>query len=369
MKWFTLALALLLHPFFGIHCLRRIGPRRRFAHLNNDSRTLLSFKYIRWVMVGFLLTQWPTTALADSKTLEGHKDKVLSVAFSPDRKSIASGGQKGTIYVWDLTTCKIQDELDEGEAQVLDLAFVVEGKELVSACMVWEMKKNKNIGRLRWWNIKEKKVVREVAFESGYSCFAASSDGKKLATGSGLQGVDRRDAGDLILWDMKSGKQLGKCCGLSGDVNTATFSQDGELIAGGDHSGEVRIWDTNTRKEVAKLKLDDVQSLAFSPDKKFLAANENERLAIVELATGKKNTVLRAPLNSGQRVVYLPGGQSILTTCVGLVTRVDILTRKTEAVISETAWIQNLAISTDGEWVAACCRESKMIEVRSLRKK
>jgi WD40 repeat protein len=40
------------------------------------------------------------------RTLTGHKGGVTSVSFSPDGKSIASGSEDNTVWLWDVHTGK-----------------------------------------------------------------------------------------------------------------------------------------------------------------------------------------------------------------------------------------------------------------------
>src|SRR5262245_62401378 len=70
-------------------------------------------------------------------TLVGHTDGVTSVAYSPDGKTLASGGLDGTIKLWNVATSKEQATLSEHKYSghrywVYCVAFCPDGKALAS---------------------------------------------------------------------------------------------------------------------------------------------------------------------------------------------------------------------------------------------
>jgi WD40 repeat protein len=65
-------------------------------------------------------------------TLKGHTAKVLSVAYSPDGKTLASGSIDQTIKLWDVATGKEQATLKGHTRYVASVAFSPDGKTLAS---------------------------------------------------------------------------------------------------------------------------------------------------------------------------------------------------------------------------------------------
>ena len=101
----------------------------------------------------------------------------------------------------------------------------------------------------------------------GLGTAAYSADGKLLAAGS-------YSFGTIKMWDLDSMKEKMTLYGQS-PVQSVAFSPDGKRLAA--TSGELRVWDVANGTEIITLTDAAVNRATFSADDKWLAANPSER--------------------------------------------------------------------------------------------
>jgi WD40 repeat protein len=75
---------------------------------------------------------WNVETGKRTASLRGHEKGTWSVAFSPDRRTVAAGGADGKVRLWDVETGKLTKTLEGHEAQVYSVAFSPDGRTLAS---------------------------------------------------------------------------------------------------------------------------------------------------------------------------------------------------------------------------------------------
>ena len=185
---------------------------------------------------------WDMHTGEHKRTLNGHKHRVYSVAFSPDGKTLASGSDDNTIRLWNVDTGETEriltghagefEGVDNGHSNVegvKSVAFSPDGKTLASGG-------GDNV--IHFWDIGTgKREMTLVGHTHWVFSLAFSPDGKTLASGS----VDS----NIRLWDAYTGEHKKTLTGHSAWVRSIAFSPDGKTLVSGSDDGSVLLWKTD----------------------------------------------------------------------------------------------------------------------------
>jgi WD40 repeat protein len=294
----------------------------------------------------------------ESKVLEGHKDLVRCIAFSPDGDKLASGSNDGTIRLWEVGSGKEQFVLDAPPTRVGYLAFGADGKTLVASGL---QKDGKDwTGAIQIWDLNEKKIINTIKFPGGVR-MAISPDRTMIATTGG-----RIADFDIYFWDAKTGKEVGCLSGRETPPDSFAFSATGNLLAVGGGGGAVEIWDWKAKKKLSEWKVHSgpVIAVTFTPDGRTLAtAAIGERIKLSDVERAKVSDTIAYSCSEELCLTYSPKGGS-LATSDGHLYIIDaakhLLLRELEG---HEYPLKCVVFSPDGKLVAAAGGKEKNIRI------
>ncbi len=288
-------------------------------------------------------------------TLLGHKGAVWSVAFSPDGKHLVSGGQDGTVKVWDAATGQELLTLKGHTSPVRSVAFSPDGNRIATGAG----DPNKPAEAKVWDAGTGQELLALKRFTGEVWSVAFSPDGKRIVTGDGHRAGGR---GEATVWDAGTGQEILALKGHTGPVRSVAFSPDNQRIVSGGGDG-AKVWDAETGQELRALKgyTAYVWSVAFSPDNKRIVTGCWDRTAKVwDAATGQELLTLKGHTGWVLSAAFSPDNKRVVTGSVDNTVRMwdaetglEVLALKGHA-----AEVSSVAFSPDGKRIVSASADS-----------
>jgi WD40 repeat protein len=214
------------------------------------------------------------------RSLNGHKDRVVSIARTRDDRFFATADLAGKLIIWD--------------ARSLVAKLSLECKGDISGLAIGSQSIIVGYDGVKMIDLKDT-TKRRVIVEEGedrYKYTRFSPNEKLLATGTYgiLQGSQ------LQIWQSEDGKLLADFGELKGWMSCLVWSRDGSKLVTGLNrptkwESVVYVWDAASRKQVAQYELKNqyVQSVLASSGRSVLAlVSDRTDLEIITLGLRPK---------------------------------------------------------------------------------
>ena len=245
---------------------------------------------------------------AGAISLDGHNDFVRAIRFHPDGARIASGGDDGTIRIWDVAKGKEIRSIDSGHGWVLSLSYDPDGELLASGgrdgtVKVWGRELEEPLHTLEghpWW-------VTSVAFHPGGGLLASAGDDPAIR-----------------LWDTRTWTSKGAWKGHKGWIDTIQFQADGAHLVSSGYDDTIFLWnapDGTVARTIPVVRGEPMHMavparIALHPDGRSLGATwgiYHANARIIDLGENGGYRDLEARVQGASCIAFAPDGKRLAT--------------------------------------------------------
>ncbi len=236
---------------------------------------------------------WDSDSGMELHALRGHGREVASVVFSPDGKVLVSGSRDHTIRLWDAKSGEQLQPRQGHEGPVNNLAVSLDGRLAAAAC---------GDNTVRLWELATQRQLHVLRGHTGLVYgIAFSPDGRTVATGS----ADRT----VHLWETATGREIHLLRKQQGAIYSIAFTPVRNMLLWGEANGTLHFWDRTTGKELQQLpEIYSGKSFQLSSDGKILATAARDAVHLLDVKTGKE---LRRFAGDWPHIGISPDGQTL----------------------------------------------------------
>lgn len=220
---------------------------------------------------------------------------VTATAFSPDGKTVVTGSDGGTAYLWDMPEnqpCQLRGNTMEHQGSITDVAFSPDGMRLLTGgrdgkARLWDVATGLPIGK----PMEQQRSVLALAFQPDGQGAVIAGEEQASATGRSMMAASNWR---IQRWDMTDSRPLRTLLTIPEGVVAAAFDSDGQTLRTIHCDAVVKTWDPTNGRDLESLKLKTDRTpltyAAFSPDGKILLTGDGlgSNIALLwDVATGR----------------------------------------------------------------------------------
>jgi WD40 repeat protein/DNA-binding SARP family transcriptional activator/energy-coupling factor transporter ATP-binding protein EcfA2 len=308
------------------------------------------------------LKVWNVTTGDELVSATGFTAIVRGIAFNPDGSQIATGGQDGTVILWDSWTGKRLFALAGHAGAINDVAFspqcVAPPDNLFAWCGVWLATASRD-GTAKVWDVSpagSRELITMPGFSGGFL------DETHLYTARYIDPGEYKKV-EIQTWIILPDGTSNRVSDTIFDHPTSTvsgvMSADGTRLATIMSDNTVKVWDIKTGEELSTLVISQTESVRAmalnSNGTQFVTGDEDGTVKVWEVATGKALLTFIGNIGPYYGVVaFSPDGTRIATGGDDGIVRIwDPTTGKELLTLAgHTLPIMAISFSTDGKRIA-----------------
>ena len=181
-----------------------------------------------------------------------HDGRVLDAGvFSPDGKYALTGREDNRAVLWGVENGKKVHVLEGHIEKVRSVAFSNDGHTAITASMdktvrLWDVRTGKEVFSVKpvGTSARQQKLIPRLVASVGHTSTDYVSTAT-FSTGGGLL-LTGSSTGNLILWSVQKTTAIRQLNGHSGVIDSVDISQDKTLLLSGGDDSFVRVWNTIT---------------------------------------------------------------------------------------------------------------------------
>jgi WD40 repeat protein len=225
---------------------------------------------------------------------------VEAVAFTPDSATVVVGDSKGKLLFLSKQRGKKVRGLDGHSSGVRTVLVDPDGSRVITTG--WDK-------QVCSWGLRRSKRARLCTLPEAPASAALSPDGTTLAIG--LSQSNR-----VLLIDPHSGTVRTSLAKGDGSIHAVAFSPDSSLLASGNSTGRIGLWDmaNPVRPRVLEGHTWPVYGLAFTPDgRRLISASADKTARVWDVATGREMHVYQWHRTWMTCLAIAPDGLTVAT--------------------------------------------------------